>query len=559
MLLVEQNANVALSIAALRLHHGERPDRPRGEAEKRRTRTCASSTWAAARERRATRRSSRTGGARGGCREAREHPRSLRLEQETAADASAASRSRLLETVAHARAHSTHFRRTRARRRGRARADPHPAQGRLPALQAAESALRRPDRVEASRLARMFASPGPILRAAGRRRRLLALPPGVRRRGVPPGDVVMNSSSYHLTPLRVHARFRRAQPRLRGGSGGTGQTDLQAASRRRCARPDTWGRRASSTRCSSAGASWGRRSDSRWPSSLPRCCRSRCGRSWRATSRSASCRATARPTWGSCPTSAAKRTECTCTPSASSRSWISSRPARRRRRASPGRLSAPSSTTTYPLLRFATGDIGTMAEPAKCACGRTAPKLAGLLGRVGDAVKVKGMFIRGAEIEKALKAFPAVSRFQAVITRDQHQDHLEYVLDLAPGAAVDVALVADALRDAVKVRGEVRTGAVAQNAQRIDDRRVWEMIGPLVFDQAGSGRRCCWCTGFPPPAGSGRGWSRGSCRGVSARSSRIRRLRRLARRLRLGMEKQAHLASRAARRARLDGGRDGRA
>jgi hypothetical protein len=92
---------------------------------------------------------------------------------------------------------------------------------------------------------------------------------------------------------------------------------------------------------------------------------------------------------------------------------------------------------------------------------------------VGDAVKVKGMFVRGAEIDKALKAFPGIARFQAVITREQHQDHLEYVLDLLPGAAVDVALVAAALREAVKVRGEVRVGPVAENARRIDDRRVW--------------------------------------------------------------------------------------
>src|SRR3954470_16311740 len=140
----------------------------------------------------------------------------------------------------------------------------------------------------------------------------------------------------------------------------------------------------------------------------------------------------------------------------------------------PGQIVATIFDEAYPLIRFATGDIGAMAPPSKCACGRTAPKLAGLLGRVGDAVKVKGMFIRGAEIDKALKAFPGVSRFQAVITRDHHQDHLEYVLELAPGAAVDVALVADALREAVKVRGEVRTGAVPENAKRIDDRRVWK-------------------------------------------------------------------------------------
>ena len=129
----------------------------------------------------------------------------------------------------------------------------------------------------------------------------------------------------------------------------------------------------------------------------------------------------------------------------------------------------------YPLLRFATGDLSALAPDEKpCPCGRTAQRLKGLLGRVGDAIKVKGMFVRASEIEQVMKQFAAVARFQAVVTRDHHQDHLEYVLEVAPGAAVDVALVAEALRDAVKVRGEVRTGPVPENARRIDDRRVWK-------------------------------------------------------------------------------------
>jgi len=93
---------------------------------------------------------------------------------------------------------------------------------------------------------------------------------------------------------------------------------------------------------------------------------------------------------------------------------------------------------------------------------------------MGDAVKVKGMFIRGGRDRQGAQGIPRNRAVQAVVTRDHHQDHLEYVLELAPGAAVDVALVADALRDAVKVRGEVHTGAVPENAKRIDDRRVWK-------------------------------------------------------------------------------------
>ena len=145
----------------------------------------------------------------------------------------------------------------------------------------------------------------------------------------------------------------------------------------------------------------------------------------------------------------------------------------------PGEIVATIFDPAYPLLRFATGDIGTLAPPGTCACLRTAPKLAGLVGRVGDAVKVKGMFIRGAEISKALEGFPALARFQAVVTRDQHQDHLAYVVELAEGAAPEAGLsdrIADTLREAMKVRGEVRIsprGTLPEGSKRIDDRRTW--------------------------------------------------------------------------------------
>jgi phenylacetate-coenzyme A ligase PaaK-like adenylate-forming protein len=90
------------------------------------------------------------------------------------------------------------------------------------------------------------------------------------------------------------------------------------------------------------------------------------------------------------------------------------------------------------------------------------------------------MFIRGGEIAKALEAFPAVARFQAVVTRDQHQDHLAYVVELKEDAPAESGLpdrIAEALREAIKVRGEVRIsprGTLAEGAKRIDDRRTWQ-------------------------------------------------------------------------------------
>jgi phenylacetate-CoA ligase len=144
----------------------------------------------------------------------------------------------------------------------------------------------------------------------------------------------------------------------------------------------------------------------------------------------------------------------------------------------PGELVATLFDPTYPLLRFATGDIGALAPPARCACGRVAPKLAGLLGRVGDAVKVKGMFVRGGQVEAVLKRFPEAGRFRAVVTRDQHLDQLTYEVEVdRPGDPALAAALAEALREELKVRGEVTLlgrGTLPEGGKKIDDRRVWK-------------------------------------------------------------------------------------
>ena len=56
------------------------------------------------------------------------------------------------------------------------------------------------------------------------------------------------------------------------------------------------------------------------------------------------------------------------------------------------------------LLRFGTGDLSRLiTEP--CRCGRTAQKLAGIFGRVGDAVKVRGMFLAPSQLMALRKRF----------------------------------------------------------------------------------------------------------------------------------------------------------
>ncbi|HYY69237.1 MAG TPA: AMP-binding protein [Terriglobales bacterium] len=145
----------------------------------------------------------------------------------------------------------------------------------------------------------------------------------------------------------------------------------------------------------------------------------------------------------------------------------------------PGLVVATIFDETYPLVRFATGDLSMFLEDHSCACGRTAPKLAGILGRIGDAVKVKGMFVRGSQMEEVMKRFPEVARFQAVVTREAHQDRLRYIIELNCGVKEDGLKdrLAEALRGLLHVRGEVELvppGTIPAGARKIDDQRVWK-------------------------------------------------------------------------------------
>jgi phenylacetate-CoA ligase len=90
------------------------------------------------------------------------------------------------------------------------------------------------------------------------------------------------------------------------------------------------------------------------------------------------------------------------------------------------------------------------------------------------------MFIRGTQMDEVFKRFPEVAQFQAVVTREQHQDHLSYLVALGLEVGEPTALkarLAEALKDALKVRGEVEivaSGSIAPGSKKIVDRRVWK-------------------------------------------------------------------------------------
>jgi phenylacetate-CoA ligase len=75
------------------------------------------------------------------------------------------------------------------------------------------------------------------------------------------------------------------------------------------------------------------------------------------------------------------------------------------------------------LLRFGTGDLSHLiTEP--CPCGRTSYRLVGIAGRVGDAVKVRGLFLAPSQLKMISGKFNNLP-LQAVVTRKGHEDILK--------------------------------------------------------------------------------------------------------------------------------------
>jgi phenylacetate-CoA ligase len=131
----------------------------------------------------------------------------------------------------------------------------------------------------------------------------------------------------------------------------------------------------------------------------------------------------------------------------------------------------------YALLRFGTGDLAAWEE-GECPCGRTAPRLTGVLGRVGDAVKIRGLFVHPSEADRVVLTFPEVVRYQIAVTRPGPLDEARLLLELRPGAdaAAVCAAVAAAVHEGLRLRMLVEAapaGSIGEGAPRISDRRDW--------------------------------------------------------------------------------------
>jgi phenylacetate-CoA ligase len=127
----------------------------------------------------------------------------------------------------------------------------------------------------------------------------------------------------------------------------------------------------------------------------------------------------------------------------------------------------------YPLFRFGTGDVSRWILGPEDEL-----RLAGVLGRVGAAVKVRGMFIhphQAGEVVSALRSVAGVSAARFVVERTNDKDVLR--LELVPAAGSDadsmIELATQRTREALRVRPEVIVVDSIDGEAVLVDARNW--------------------------------------------------------------------------------------
>ncbi len=141
----------------------------------------------------------------------------------------------------------------------------------------------------------------------------------------------------------------------------------------------------------------------------------------------------------------------------------------------------PIHNKVWGLIRFGTGDISSyITEP--CPCGRTANRLSGIVGRTGDAVKVRGMFVVARQVEQVFLDFKQISRFQTFVGRRGERDEMTLKVELKYEATEeDKRRLADDLNEKfqnvcrlkIDKIDFVEKGIIPEEYQKIVDERIW--------------------------------------------------------------------------------------
>ena len=134
----------------------------------------------------------------------------------------------------------------------------------------------------------------------------------------------------------------------------------------------------------------------------------------------------------------------------------------------------------YPLIRFGTGDMAIFNDPAP-GQSRQEERSITLVGRSGEAVKVRGMFVHPNQLRFAVGQALAFRAVQGVITRPELRD--AFVIKIVPqeppaDATATIAQIKEQVRQVCRVRVDevqfVAPDAIPEGSPIMLDQRSWD-------------------------------------------------------------------------------------
>jgi phenylacetate-CoA ligase len=127
----------------------------------------------------------------------------------------------------------------------------------------------------------------------------------------------------------------------------------------------------------------------------------------------------------------------------------------------------------HPWIRLALGDLSAVL-PGPSPCGRTNMRIKGWMGRADQTTKVKGMFVRPEQIAEIGKRHPELGRLRLVVTRADETDVMTLQAEAATANADLREAVTTTLRAIAKLGGTVElvaAGSLPNDGKVIADER----------------------------------------------------------------------------------------
>jgi phenylacetate-CoA ligase len=129
----------------------------------------------------------------------------------------------------------------------------------------------------------------------------------------------------------------------------------------------------------------------------------------------------------------------------------------------------------YPLIRFATGDLSAVL-PGTSPCGRTNTRIKGWMGRADQSTKVRAMFVTPGQVAEVLRRHPEVLRARLVVEGEAGNDRMTLRCEVQNSVENLKEAIVASIRDVTKLRGEVELVApdsLPNDGKVIEDARKY--------------------------------------------------------------------------------------